>query len=249
MWNAFVNLLFEVLQQIYSVVGDWGLAIIVLTVALRLLMTPLVIKQTRSTYELQKHQPKMKQIQEKYKDNKELQTQKLQEFYAEHKINPFASCLPMLLQMPLFVALYQMLAAATEKADGGPLAQYLASNSGTGSFFGIIPDIMVSASSVFNGDGWVAAIPYIILLLLFSLSIYIPQLITPGEKTQKTVGMYMAVFMLVIGWSTPAGVLLYWDTSSIIGIGQQWFTQQAMKKTMEDEDSSPALPSGKKKKK
>jgi len=254
MWNAFVNLLFEILRQIYYVVGDWGLAIIVVTVALRLMMTPLMVKQVRSTYELQKHQPKMKEIQEKYKDDKEKQSQKLQEFYAEHKVNPFASCLPMLLQMPIFIALFQMLAAPSEsKPLGGPLAEYLSSNSGVGSFFNIIPDIMNSAKGVYAGSGVIAVIPYVALLLIFALSILIPQLMTPGDKSQKqnqrVMGFSMAAMMLFFGWGMPAGVLLYWDTSSVIGIVQQWFTQKAMKKATEDAEEDKKSSSGPIKKK
>ena len=237
MWNAFVELLFTLLQQIYYVVGDWGLAIIVFTIIIRLLMTPLMIKQTRSMYELQKVQPLIKQIQEDYADDKELQNQKMAELYAEYKVNPFASCLPMLLQMPIFFALYQMLAPITEKAAGGPLAQYLASTSGTGSFFNIIPNLMLTANEVFDGGkGFVATIPYFILLALFAVSMYLPQLIQQGEKSQKMMGLYMSLFMLFIGWSVPAGVLLYWDTSSLIGVAQQWYTQRSLQKATEGEE-------------
>ena len=255
-WSAFVNLLFQILQQIYYVVGDWGLAIIVFTVAVRLLLTPLMVKQVRSMAELQKVQPLIKEVQEKYKDDKELAQQKQMELMAEHKVNPFASCLPMLLQMPIFIAFYQMLANETIRDGvvsraGGPLFQYLHTSGGMGSFYNIIPNIMLSASSVFDsGKGFLAAIPYFILLAIFALSIYIPQMMQHNtEKSQKMMSLYMSVFMLFIGWSVPAGVLLYWDTSSIIGIAQQWFVQRQMKKATEDEEDVVEIVEVKKSKK
>ncbi|MCL2024802.1 MAG: YidC/Oxa1 family membrane protein insertase [Coriobacteriia bacterium] len=236
-WTSFVNLLFEALLQVYYVVGDWGLAIILLTVVFRLLMTPLMIKQVRSTYELQKVQPLMKEIQNKYRDNPEEQRKKMAELYSEHKINPFASCLPMLLQMPLFFALFQMLAAPMGDRAGGPLWQYFeAQGGGTGSFFGIIPDIMLSSSRVFAEQGWAAAVPYVVLLVLFASSMLVPTLMMPGDKNQRWLMGGMSLFMLYIGWGMPAGVLLYWDTSSFIGIGQQWFVQRAMKKATGDDE-------------
>jgi len=256
MWDAVVRLFFDLLLQIYHIVGDWGLAIIVFTVILRLLMTPLMIKQVRGMHEMQKHQPYLKEIQEKYKDDKEKQQQKILEYNSEHGVNYFGSCLPMLLQMPIFFALFQMLAAPTEKKPlGGPLSEYLlASDSSTGSFFGIIPDIMQSAGGAFEGQGWIAAIPYVIILVIFSLSIMVPQLMTPTadpsqKQTQRIMGVSMAAMMLFFGWSMPAGVLLYWDTSSIIGIAQQWFTQRTLKKTTEEAEEAEASSKKKSKKK
>ncbi|MCL2492037.1 MAG: YidC/Oxa1 family membrane protein insertase [Coriobacteriia bacterium] len=251
MWASFIQLLFDLLQQLYYMVGDWGLAIIVFTVIIRLLMTPLMIKQTRSMYDLQKIQPLMKEIQEEYADDKELQSQKLAELYAEHKVNPFSSCLPMLLQLPIFMALYQMLAPITERTTGGPLALYLASTAGpegVGRFFGIIPNIMLSASDVFaGGKGFLATIPYFILLALFAVSVYVPQLLqqqaaqNQDQPNQKMMSIMMVIMMLWFGWRAPAGVLLYWDTSSIIGIAQQWFTQRQLKNATEESTEIEAV--------
>lgn len=230
MWDWFVNGIFEVLHYIQQGVGDWGLAIIILTILFRLLLWPLTLKQVKSTYELQKIQPKIKEIQNKYADDKEKQQEELMKFYSEHKVNPFASCLPMLLQMPIFIALY------TALGPKGPMAAYLSADGASGSFFGIIPNIMHSASTVFADGGIIQAIPYVIVLLLFGLSMWIPQLMMPGEKSQKMVGAYMAVFMLFIGWTTPAGVLLYWDTSSLLGIAQQYITQKALGRAAAEEE-------------
>lgn len=238
MWNAIKEAIFMVLVQLEAFTGDWGLAIIILTILIRLLLWPLTAKQVKSTLAMQKVTPQIKKIQEKYKDDKEKQQEELMKFYSDNKVNPFASCLPMLLQMPIFIALYQVLGGTPDKP--GLLMQHLASN-GAGTFFGIIPDISTSASQVFASGNYLTFIPYVLLVIIFGLSVWLPQAITPNaEKTQKMMGIYMGAFMLFIGWSVPAGVLLYWDTSSILGILQQQLTTSAMKKAMEVEEENEA---------
>lgn len=241
MWNVFREGIFQILLWIQSYVGDWGLAIIVLTVLIRMLLWPLTAKQVKATYELQKVTPEIKKIQEKYADDKEKQQEELMKFYAEHKVNPFSSCLPMILQMPIFMALYQVLGPVSAKAAESMskvalakinLSAYLSLHHSTGSFFGIIPDISHSPAAVFKTGNYLELIPYVILVVVFGLSIWLPQAMMPGEKSQKMIGLYMAVFMLFVGWSAPAGVLLYWDISSILGIGQQQLTQSAVKRAL-----------------
>lgn len=246
-WVAFKDAIFFVLQQIQLFVGDWGLAIICLTVLIRLILWPLTVKQVRSTVELQKVQPQIKAIQTKYADDKEKQQEELMKFYAEHKVNPFASCLPMLLQMPIFIALYQVLGGTAK--NPGTLNAFLIQHDTVGSFYGIIKNIALSPSAVFKTDGIVAVIPYAILVVLFGLSVWLPQALMPGEKSQKMIGLYMAVFMLFMGWTAPAGVLLYWDTSSLLGIVQQQLTQSAMKRAIGDSEEIVVEASEKKSKK
>lgn len=236
MWDAIKEAIFAVLLQIEAFTGDWGLAIIILTILIRLVLWPLTAKQVKSTLAMQKVTPEIKKIQEKYKDDKEKQQEELMKFYSENKVNPFASCLPMLLQMPIFIALYQVLGGTPDKP--GLLMEHLDKN-GVGSFFGIIPNISKSAADLFGSGDYLGFIPYLLLVIVFGLSIWLPQIMTPGaEKQQKMMGLWMGAFMLFIGWSVPAGVLLYWDTSSILGIGQQYLTQTALKKAMEHEEAA-----------
>jgi YidC/Oxa1 family membrane protein insertase len=91
------------------------------------------------------------------------------------------------------------------------------------SIFGwkIIPDLTLAPQAVFGELGVASAIPYLTLVILFALSVWLPQQLMPGENQQKQIGMIMAVMMLYFGWISPAGVLLYWVTSSIIGLIQQ----------------------------
>lgn len=234
MWAAFKDFLFmDVLVNIQHVVGDWGMSIVVLTVIVRLLLMPLTVKQTKSMLELQRIQPKIKELQKKYADDKEKLQEETLKFYQDNKVNPFGGCLPMLLQMPLFIALYQVIGGTAK--NPGLLMKHLAETGTVGKFYFFIHDISLAPSVVFSQQGLLAALPYIILLLLFGLSVWLPQALTPGDKQQKTMGATMAVMMLFVGWNAPAGVLLYWDISSIWGIVQQQVMTK-MAKRDDDQD-------------
>lgn len=233
MWEAFKQAIFVFLHQIEGVVGDWGLAIIVLTILVRLALMPLTLKQTKSMLEMQKVQPKIKELQVKYKDDKEKLQEETLKFYQENKVNPFGGCLPALLQMPLLFALYAVLGGTADKP--GTLMKFFIENKVTGSFYFLIPDIAKTPSQMFAENGLLAAVPYILLVLLFGLSVWLPQALMPGEKQQKMIGAYMGVVMLFFGWSAPAGVLLYWDVSSIWGVAQQQIIMATAKRAETDE--------------
>ncbi|MBI5231948.1 MAG: YidC/Oxa1 family membrane protein insertase [Coriobacteriales bacterium] len=226
--------LFELLKWLEALVGDWGVAIILLTIIVRVLLIPLTWKQTKSMYEMQRIQPQLKELQEKYKNDKEKQQEEVLKFYQEHKVNPFGGCLPLILQLPIFFALFAVLGGRPEKP--GALMKFLAEAGQTANFLFVIPDIAKTPQAVFTAAGgmgaffaavWVA-LPYLVLVILFALSVWLPQQLMPGEKQQKMIGSYMALIMLYFGWISPAGVLLYWVTSSIWGIGQQQLTLKVM---------------------
>ena len=221
-WDTFKDLIMEVLKWLYGYTGDFGWAIIVLTVAIRLALSPLVLKQTRSMYEMQRIQPKIKELQKKYKDDKQKLQEETLKFYQENKVNPFGGCLPMLLQMPIFIALFTVLRNNFPEylETLGPAARVAASSWSIGSW-NIIPDLTLAPQAVFSDLGVWAAVPYLTLVVLFGLSVWLPQQLMPGENQQKQIGMIMAVMMLYFGWISPAGVLLYWVTSSMIGLIQQ----------------------------
>jgi len=223
-WVAFKDVIFGGLQYLYALTGDYGWAIIALTVVLRILIGPLIIKQTRSMYELQRIQPKIKELQKKYKNDKEKQQEEILKYYQENKINPFGGCFPILLQIPIFFALFQVLGGTYE--NPGHLLRHLqqlgpAEGEAAKRFWILLTDITVTPAAVYAADGLVAAIPYLALVALFGISVWLPMQLAPGESQQKQMGIILAVMMLYFGWISPAGVLLYWVTSSIIGIIQQ----------------------------
>lgn len=228
-WFVWIkNGLFWTLNGLYGFVGDYGLAIILLTIVLRIVMLPLTWKQTKSMYEMQKIQPKIKALQKKYKDDKQKLQEETLKFYQENKVNPLGGCLPLLIQMPIFFALYQVL-GREGKGQPGLLLRFLDTlpaeqAAAAKRFLFVLPDITITPSAVFSADGLLAALPYLVLVVLFGLSVWLPQRLMPGEKQQQQIGLYMAIFMLYIGWISPAGVLLYWVTSSAWQVVQQQIT-------------------------
>ncbi len=230
--------LFWVLQQLYAVVGDYGFAIIGLTLLIRAALLPLTIKQTKSMYELQRIQPKIKELQTKYKDNKEKLQEETLKFYQENKVNPFGGCLPMLLQMPIFFALFRMLGTAGKTP--GLFPEYIhtlpaAAAEAASRFWIILPDITMSASQIYKASGLGSALPYIIFVVLFGLSTVVPQLVQPGAQgQQKQMAIMMGGMMVFFGWSVSGGVLLYWVTQGLLGLVQQQI-QTRVYKTREEQ--------------
>ncbi len=223
------SFLFDTLRFFYGMVQDYGVAIVLLTVVIRIALLPLTLKQSKAMYELQRIQPKIKELQERYKNDKQKLQEETLKFYQEHKVNPFGGCLPLLLQMPILFALYHVLGGTAEKP--GLFLKHIASLSAEQAaaakrFWLILPDLTKTPQGVFSTDGLVAALPYLILVVLFGLSVYLPQLMQPGEKQQRQIGLYMSVMMLFFGWSVPAGVLVYWVTSSALQIMQQYVTMR-----------------------
>ena len=109
MWEVFKNWIFDIIQFFFGFCQDWGLAIIIVTIIFRVLISPLMHKQTKSSYQMQKVQPLMQEIQAKYANDPQRMQEEMQKLYADAKFNPLAGCLPMLLQMPIFIALFQVL--------------------------------------------------------------------------------------------------------------------------------------------
>ena len=231
MWDWIVNILFEVLRLIQSFAVDWGLSIIILVLIIRLLLTPLMLKSTKSTARMQVLQPKLLEIQERYADDPQRQAEEMQKFYSENKFNPFGGCLPLLIQMPILFALFTLLRN---------LPQYFKGNEF--SFFNILPDLTVTPGAQFAA-GIGTAGPALVCLILFAVLTLIPQLYMSrnqtGEQasTMRTMAVVMTVMMLWMGWSLPVGVLLYYDVSSAWQVVQQIFiTQRVIDKAKAEEE-------------
>ncbi|MBE6479226.1 MAG: YidC/Oxa1 family membrane protein insertase [Atopobiaceae bacterium] len=214
MWDWFVNFLYQVLNLISTAVGDWGLGIILLTFIIRILLTPLTISSTKSSARMQAMQPRIQDIQERYADDPQRQSQEMQDLYREIGFNPVGGCLPLFLQMPVFFALFTVL------RDMLP---------GTASFYAIIPSLGMSIADAVAANGIAGSWIHILLDLLFGVLTFIPMFSNlnsqPAEQRQTTMmmGMVMAVMMVWMGWRVPVGVLLYYDTSSLWGVIQQQF--------------------------
>lgn len=225
MWDVFKDWIFDVIQFFYNFYGDWGLAIIIVTVIFRIIVAPIMHKQAKSNFQMQKIQPKIASIQEKYAGDQTRMSQEMQKLYAEAKFNPLAGCIPMLLQMPIFIALFQVL---REMGDREEVHDY--------AFYNLVPNLVTTPGQAFS-DGFGTFVPYLILMIVFAVATFLPMVLQQlkSENTQQKNQMLlmagiMSIFMLWISWSSPAGVLLFWGASSLIGVGQnQWSMSRCRK--------------------
>ncbi len=235
MWDIFKDWIFQVIQFFYGFCHDWGMAIIIVTVIFRIIVAPLMHKQAKSNYNMQKVQPKIQALKDRFPDDPTRQSQEMQKIYAEAKFNPLAGCLPMLLQMPIFIALFQVLREMGDRVGD------------TGySFYNLVPNLVTTPSQAF-GQGFGTFVPYLILMILFAGATFLPmvlQQMKSGNEQQRNqtllMGGIMSLMMLWISWSSPAGVLLFWGASSVIGIAQNQGTLaycRAQDKKKEEEEA------------
>lgn len=227
MWEAFKDAIFWCIQSLYGFVADWGLAIIVATLIFRLVLSPIMQKQIKSSYQMQKFNPRIQEIQRKYEGDQQRIAAETQKIYADTGFNPIAGCLPMLLQMPIFIGLFQVLQEMGTRV--GSLDNYC--------FYNILPSLVASPSSFVNDGNILGGIPYFLLLLFFAGLTFLPSLLqmrgqTDGQQKRQTMIMMavMSVMMLFIGWGSPAGVLLFWAVSSLWGVAQQQITTAILRR-------------------
>ncbi|HYB98351.1 MAG TPA: membrane protein insertase YidC [Candidatus Limnocylindrales bacterium] len=202
------------LLLIERVVGNYGWAIILLTIAVRLLFYPVNKRQIEAMKGMQRIQPEIQKIQERFKDDREKLNREMMELYRRHKVNPLAGCLPMLLQLPVFVGLYNVLLQAIELRHAP--------------FFGWIDDL-----SQPDRLGHLA-IPFLsppgipVLTLLMGASMIVQQKMTPStaDPTQQRMMLFMPVIFTVMFVNFPAGLVLYWLSNNILSIGQQYLSNR-----------------------
>lgn len=191
--------LFWLLDQIHSVVGNWGVAIILLTILIKLVFYKLSETSYRSMARLRKFQPKLQQLKENYGDDKAIFQQKMMKLYKEEKINPLGGCLPIFIQMPVFIALYWVLLYSVEMRQAP--------------FMLWIQDLS-------------AQDPYYILPVVMGVTMYIQQKLNPSammdEMQQKVMKMLPFIFTFFFMFF-PAGLVLYWVVNNILSVAQQWY--------------------------
>lgn len=204
---------------IYRYIPNYGIAIIILTIITRGIFWPLARKSYKSMGEMRKIQPLMKEIREKYKDDKPRMNQEMMTLYRTYKINPLGGCLPMLIQLPVFLALYKMLYSAIELRHAP--------------FFGWITDLS-APDRLFN---FAVKIPLMdqptgipVLTLIMGASMILQQKMTPtpGDPAQAKMMMLMPVVFTFIFINFPSGLVLYWLVSNLFSMAQQYYTQKAI---------------------
>ena len=207
--QALVNFVVHILNAIYGVVGNYGIAIIIVTVLMRIIIFPLTLKQEKSMKKMRELQPELEKIKEKYKDNPQEYQQKTAELYRESGVNPLGGCLPLLIQMPVFVALYWAFSGNAIPADAKFLWFTLKQ-----------PDrLFMIGNFAFN------------LLPILNVGVtYIQQKImtsaTSGQESSQqmqTMLYMMPLMMLFIFYKMPSGVTLYYLVSGALSLVQQYF--------------------------
>jgi YidC/Oxa1 family membrane protein insertase len=189
---------------------SWGASIIGLTVVIRMLILPLTFKQVRSMQALQRLQPEMKKIQQRYKDDKQRQQQAMMEFYREHQVNPLGSCLPLILQFPFFIGLYQTLRSAPFKREVGDAGQF---------FF--IPNI----TKPLTGHTTELVVMIVLYVGTQLASSYVSSFNVQDKNQKRLLFIFPFIFVPVV-INFEAGLLVYWITTNVWTIGQQLFVRK-----------------------
>lgn len=189
--------LFWVLDKIHSVVGNWGWAIILLTLLIKVAFYKLQETSGKSMARMRKMQPKLAALKERYGDDREKLNKAMMELYQKEKINPFAGCLPILIQMPVFIALYWVLLESVELRQA---------------------DWMLWINDLSSPD------PFYVLPLLMGLAMWGQQKLNPQptDPIQARMMMLMPVMMIAFAVIMPAGLVLYWVVNTLLSVAQQW---------------------------
>lgn len=228
MWGSLVNGFSEIIQLFYKLtvalgIGNYGLAIILITVAIKLLLYPLTAKQMQSVKEMQELQPRIKEIQEKYKKQPEKAQQAIMELYREKKVNPLSGCLPLLIQLPILIAFYQA------------LLRFPYQDPEAAGFFWI--------SNLSSPDHT------LVLPVLAALATFWQQRVSTfsvEDPTQRMMLYTMPIFMGYLAYKLPAGLALYWVVFSVLGALQQMYINHRHRAGKNGDDAAPS--EGKRKK-
>ena len=205
------------MNKLYSVIPNYGIAIIVLTILIKLVLWPLGSKSYKSMSEMKKIQPLMKEIREKHKNDKKKMNEEVMGLYRTYKINPLGGCLPMVVQLPVFFALYRMLYQAIELRHAP--------------FFLWIDDL--SAPDRLFRFGF--SVPFMeppygipVLTIIMGATMLLQQKMSPpmGDPTQAKMMMFMPLIFTVIFINFSAGLVLYWLVNNVLSISQQYYIQK-----------------------
>lgn len=201
--KAVAKPIFYVLRFINDYTHNFGVTIVLLTMGIKLLFVPLQYKSYKSMKQMQLIQPKVLAIQEKFKDDRDRLNKELIKLYRDHKVNPVGGCLPMVLQMPVFVALFNIL--------------YMTIDLRQAPFMGWITDLSVQD-------------PYYVLPIIMGVTMVIQQKITPTtmDPTQAKIMLMLPAFMTFLFINFPAGLVLYWLTNNVLTISQQVLTDRVL---------------------
>ena len=193
--------IFYVMSAIEKMIGNWGWSIVLVTLLIKMLFYPLSAKSYKSMAKMREVAPRIQALRERYKDDKQALGKATMEFYKREKVSPAGGCLPMLIQIPVFIALYYVLIESVQLRQAP--------------FIFWIRDLSVKD-------------PYHVLPILMAGSMFLQQKLSPPppDPTQAKMMMFLPLFFLFIFWSFPAGLVLYWLTNNVLSILQQWYVMK-----------------------
>ena len=213
MFSYIAKALLWILNFFYSYVGNWGIAIIMLTIVIKILFWPLTAKSYSSMEQMKKLAPMMQKLKEKHKDNKEALNKEVMALYKTYNVNPASGCVPILIQMPVFFGLYQALLTAIDLRHA--------------SFIDTIP---------FTDIPWLCDLsardPLYITPIIMGLSMIIQQKMAPQgvDPKQQKIMMILPIVFTFLFLAFPCGLVVYWLVNNILAIAQQWWMGRKMKK-------------------
>jgi YidC/Oxa1 family membrane protein insertase len=198
----------------YDVGVTWAWAIVGTTLVVRILLVPLTVRQIHSMQSLQKHAPEMKEIQRKYKGDRQRMNEEMMKFYRENKINPAASCLPLLAQAPVFISLYLVLRNFSKHVPEGSDLSWLH----------FVPDITAKANS-----GWYG---YVLLATYAASQVFSTYFMSQAmDKLQRRLMMILPLVFITVIANFPIGLVIYWVTTNLWTVGQGLVTRRLVPKT------------------
>jgi len=224
------GLVLHLLNFFHSLIPNWGIAIILLTLLVRLVTLPLTLSQTRQMARMQEHQPEISKIRERNKGNAQKAQQEMMAYYKQVGISPLApvlGCFPMLLQMPIFIALFNVLGRSVELKEAY--------------FFGWItdlslPDVIMPSLKV----PYLFPVGLTVLPFLMAGTMYVQMRMTVKDPNQKAMVWLMPIMMFVFSCSFPSGLVVYWSVSNLFTIAQTW-VQTSKKRLAESEKAAAAM--------
>jgi YidC/Oxa1 family membrane protein insertase len=206
----------------YDVGVTWAWAIVGTTLVVRILLVPLTVRQIHSMQSLQKHAPEMKEIQRKYKGDRQRMNEEMMKFYKENKINPAASCLPLLAQAPVFISLYLVLRNFSKHVPPGSDLSWLH----------FVPDITAKANS-----GWYG---YVLLATYAASQVFSTYFMSQAmDKLQRRLMMILPLVFITVIANFPIGLVIYWVTTNLWTVGQGLVTRRLVPKTAVAAPSGP----------
>ncbi|MDH3719508.1 MAG: YidC/Oxa1 family insertase periplasmic-domain containing protein, partial [Planctomycetota bacterium] len=244
-WGWFARPLSGVLHFFYGIVGNYGLAIVLLTVMVRLGMFPLSRKQALGAQKMQELQPEMKRISEKYKNDMEKRSKAIQDMYKKHNYNPLSGCLPLFIQLPIFIGLYRALMVDIELRQAPLISAAVRWCSNLAA-----PDMLwywqpYVPAFLANPAGWLG--PYLNILPLFTVVLFIWQqkmfMPPPTDEQaamQQKIMQYMMVFMGFLFFKVASGLCIYFIASSLWGVGERKLLPKSQAKPEQAAEATPA---------